>query len=411
MHSITKIVWWLIIAVTMLTAGCTATGSQEVDFSGVWEGTIELEGMQMPGKMILDFENGKGSARFGFVDQLTQGSIGVVLDKEHELKGEGAADNMLFSIKGNFYKLQDEWAFSGTLTIEEGDEISYTTVEFYREGSAHIADLEANMQQVSPETFGNTIDFSGEWTGIQLLAEVSGPDAQQYKNMEGSTVDCRMLLNLQDFNTGTADLYFADELAGPALTAVAAYDRLTLTGTLWGDSFEWNGTFEHDTDLGEWTLTGGGDITGTTEDAVYHIVLSLNLSGTDGYGGQSQASEQDRNELSADASLEDFLIGSWMGPPSNAMVERKVLVLYYDGIIESYYATPGPDDTEATWLGGSWQLDEPARGTWHIDGNRLAASFDNDSISFETDVRVIDANSIEIEVFYTRSEYHRLPLS
>ena len=36
---------------------------------------------------------------------------------------------------------------------------------------------------------------------------------------------------------------------------------------------------------------------------------------------------------------------------------------------------------------------------------KLIAKFENDSISFETDVRVIDAGSMGIEVFYTRSEY------
>ena len=56
-------------------------------------------------------------------------------------------------------------------------------------------------------------------------------------------------------------------------------------------------------------------------------------------------------------------------------------------------------------------MDEPATGTWRVDGNKLIAKFENDSISFETDVRVIDAGSIEIEVFYTRSEYRRLPVS
>ena len=100
-----------------------------------------------------------------------------------------------------------------------------------------------------------------------------------------------------------------------------------------------------------------------------------------------------------------------MGPPSNVMTERRVFAIYYDGTIESYYATPGTDDTEETWVGGSWKLDEPAPGTWRVDGEKLIAKFEYDSISFETDVRVIDADSIEIEVFYTRSEYRRLPVS
>lgn len=111
------------------------------------------------------------------------------------------------------------------------------------------------------------------------------------------------------------------------------------------------------------------------------------------------------------APLDEFLIGAWMAPALNVMTERQVLAIYYDGTIELYYATPGASDTEETWVGGSWELDETAPGTWRVDGNKLIAKFENDSISFETDVRVIDTDSIEIEVFYTRSEYRRLPVS
>ena len=99
-----------------------------------------------------------------------------------------------------------------------------------------------------------------------------------------------------------------------------------------------------------------------------------------------------------------------MAPPSNVMVEREVLVIHHDSTIEQYYATPGPDDTAETWLGGSWKLGEPSPGTWRVDGDKLIAEFENNLLSFETDVRVIAADSIEITVFYTRKEYRRLPL-
>ncbi len=406
----------LILAVLALAVGCAAkTGGQKVDFSGVWEGSLTVEGMRMPGKMILELDSsGKGSARFGFVDELTQESIPVELNKENGLKGEGSADQMHFNFEGKFYEMDGEWVFAGNLIINDGYEINDTTVEFFREGSESIPDLRGEIgypEEMSPEAWGNSIDFSGEWTGVHLLAEVSGAGAQENKHMEGLTTDCRLVLSLPDYGTGTAQLQFDDDLAGPELTAAAAHDRLTLDGLLWGSPFEWSGTFEYDKAAEEWTLTGGGDVTDTTVDVIFHIVLSLNQASADAPGQPPQASEPNNQSADINAPLDEFLIGSWMGPPSNVMTEREILAIYYDGTIEKYYATPGAGDTEETWLGGSWKLDEPAPGTWRVEGNKLIAKFENDSISFETDVRVIDAGSIEIEVFYTRSEYHRLPAS
>ncbi|NLE56693.1 MAG: hypothetical protein GX617_17300 [Lentisphaerae bacterium] len=406
----------LILAMLALAVGCAAkTGGQKVDFSGVWEGSLTVEGMRMPGKMILELDsNGKGSARFGFVDELTQESIPVELNKENGLKGEGSADQMHFNFEGKFYEMEEEWVFAGNLIINDGYEINDTTVEFFREGSESIPDLRGEIgypEEMSPEAWGNSIDFSGEWTGVHLLAEVSGAGAQENKHMEGLTTDCRLVLSLPDYGTGTAQLQFDDDLAGPELTAAAAHDRLTLDGLLWGSPFEWSGTFEYDEAAGEWTLTGGGDVTDTTVDVIFHIVLSLNQASADAPGQPPQASEPNNQSADINAPLDEFLIGSWMGPPSNVMTEREILAIYYDGTIEKYYATPGAGDTEETWLGGSWKLDEPAPGTWRVEGNKLIAKFENDSISFETDVRVIDAGSIEIEVFYTRSEYYRLPAS
>ncbi len=419
MHAMIKKTWVfiLLLAMLVLAAGCaTSTGEQKMDFSGVWEGVITLEGMHMPGKMVLDLKsNGNGSARFGFVDQRTQGSIEVMLDKENTLKGEGVADEMFFSLDGKFYELEDEWVFSGNLIIEEDYEKSHASVEFFREGSAKIPDTEellsetVYMQEDSPEIWGNSIDFSGEWTGFQLLAEVSGPNAQQYKDMEGLTVGCLMVLELPDFKTGTADLYFADELTGPALIAVAEYDRLTLTGSLWGDPFEWSGTFEYDEAVGEWTLTGGGDIKDTTENAIFHIVLSMNQSGADAAVSQQQPSGSYSQELSTDMPLEQFMVGSWMRESSNVMVERSVYIFNADGTAMSFYATPGPGDMEATWTTGSWEKDEPNIGSWRIDGDKLSVEFENDLISFESIVQMIDENTIAFNNSFNINEYYRLP--
>ena len=104
------------LAMLALAVGCAAkTGGQKVDFSGVWEGSLTVEGMRMPGKMILELDsNGKGSARFGFVDELTQESIPVELNKENGLKGEGSADQMHFNFEGKFYEMEEEWVFDKT---------------------------------------------------------------------------------------------------------------------------------------------------------------------------------------------------------------------------------------------------------------------------------------------------------
>ncbi|MBW6462964.1 MAG: hypothetical protein K0B84_02085 [Firmicutes bacterium] len=257
---------------------------------------------------------------------------------------------------------------------------------------------------------GNSASFSGEWTGMQLLSEISGPDAEQYMEMEGLTLDSRLLLTLHDNSTGTADLYFADELAGSALTATAAHDRLTLSGALWGDPFEWSGTFEYDEDADEWTLTGGGDITGTTEDVVFHIVLSLNQSAADAPGGQqAEETETGSQTASVDAPLEQMLIGSWMREPSNVLVERTIRVFNADGTVLGIVAKPGSGDTEATWNTGSWEKDAPINGTWIVDGDMLIVEFENDLISFETEVRVVDANTIVIKEVHTLYDYYRLP--
>lgn len=123
-------VFMLILMMLALAAGCAAKtgennvdalGENKIDFSGVWDGTITIEGMRMPGKMVLTLDSGgKGSARFGFVDELTEGSIEVLLDEEYALKGEGTADEMDFVLDGKFYEMEDEWVFAGKLSIDEG---------------------------------------------------------------------------------------------------------------------------------------------------------------------------------------------------------------------------------------------------------------------------------------------------
>ncbi len=147
----------LILTLLALAAGCAAGAEgQKADFSGVWEGVITVEGMRMPGKMILDLDDsGKGSARFGFVDELTQESISVELNQENGLKGEGTADQMHFDYEGKFYEMDGEWVFAGNLIIDDGYEVNDTTVEFFREGSEWIPDLSGEIgypEEMSPET-------------------------------------------------------------------------------------------------------------------------------------------------------------------------------------------------------------------------------------------------------------------
>ncbi len=402
-----------------------------IDFDGEWTGNLFVEDMSMPGKMILELDSsGKGSARIGFGDELTQESIPVELNKKNDfnsLKGEGTADQMHFDFEGWFYELDDRWLFVGNMIIIDGYEVYNTTFQFYR-WSEEIADLMGEIgypEDMSPEAWDNSIDFSGEWTGIQLIAEVSGADAQKYKYMEGLKTGCLLVLSVPNYGTGWAELQFGDDLAWPELTAYAAYDRLELDGLLWGDPFEssrtfeydkffyfgWSGTFEYDKTAEEWTLTGGGDITDPNVDVTFHIVLSLNKASADAPEQQPQAPAPNNQGADINAPLNKFLIGVWMGPPSNVMVERQVLYFFNDGTTQICYATPGPGATEENFfgVGTPWKLDDPVSGKWRVEGKKLIAKFEIDSISFETDVRVIDADSIEIEVFYTRKIFRRLP--
>lgn len=396
-----------VLLMFVLAVGCGAPAEvQEEDFSGVWEGTITLEGLRMPGKMVLDLgSDGRGSARLGFVDQLTQGSIEVYLDKQYGLKGSGTADNMGFAISGRFYELEDEWVFSGELIIEEGDETSQTTVEFFREGSTMVPNLmNATGLEVSPEAWGNTADFSGEWTGTQLVAEVRGENTQDYAEIEGAIFDCYLVLSLPDYSTGTADLYISDELSGPELSAVAAHDRLTLTGLLWGDPFEWYGTFEYDNDEGRWTLTGGGDVADAAEGVAFHLVLKLSKDDLFANPANQQASQS----VDVDAPLEEFLIGSWMREASSVVSERTVHTLSADGKAKMELGLPGEGDTAQTWHTGMWKKDVSTEGTWRIEGKRLIVSYENELVSFETDVEVISANAIKIEELHSRRLYERI---
>lgn len=428
----TKKILGLVLAITValgLISGCgekEEKKEKQEDFSGVWEGTIAVEDMVMPGKMILELDKrGQGTARFGFFDELTTESIDVELDTKNRLKGEGSADAMHFDLSGKFSEEDDEWIFEGNLIINDGYGIDETTVEFFRTGSDLIPDLTSSTSEPKETKSGaqnNSIDFSGEWAGTQLLSEVSGAKAEDYKYMEGLTTECRLVLSLSDLGTGTAQVYFDDDPAGPNLNATAANDRLSLDGLLWGSDFLWNGTFEYDNDIEEWTLTGGGEVVDTYAEATFHIVLSLNLGPADEPAQPTQPTEtkqvtqeattaSQNIDVDITAPLEEFLVGSWMGPQSNVMVERRVLALYYDGTVEFYYAKPGDGDTEETWLEGSWTTDEPVSGTWRVEGTKLIAELDIESLSFESEVKVIDVDHVEIEIYYTRSEYRRLPVS
>src|SRR5690606_25979843 len=137
-------------------------------------------------------------------------------------------------------------------------------------------------------------------------------------------------------------------------TASVQYDRLTLTGLLWNDDFEWYGTFEQDDETGEWTLVGGGDI--TSAEVNFHIVLRLTkavsrIQETEVTPTAQSSAEPPDSSLP----LDEFVAGSWMREASAVISGRTVHVFRAAGSCVTYSALPGPDDTESTWIDGNWK--------------------------------------------------------
>ncbi len=110
--------------------------------------------------------------------------------------------------------------------------------------------------------------------------------------------------------------------------------------------------------------------------------------------------------------LPNFLIGSWMQTSESKTAPRPVLIIFFDGTLDSNTATPGPLDNPNTWLGGSWQLGEPLEGEWESQGDVLTVSFPEavDS-SWSSTVLALDEDNIQLEIDGEIVTYLRLPVS
>ena len=399
----------------MILAGSAAGGLAEAEtdpaaFSGLWQGTFLLEGMPLPGGILLEMAgDGKGTARIGFDDEFTEQSIDVTLLEGLRIEGGGEADGMEFLLDAGFVLEDSVWRLSGGMVIDDGYDAVLAELEFFREGSKPIGESAAlTAETANPDAQGNSIDFSGEWAGTMLVAGISGPAADANANLQDEVFDCSLRLDLSNPSEGTGDIFQGDTVFGPGLAASAQFDRLKLTGLLWNDAFEWYGTFEKDEETGEWTLVGGGDIKG--EEVSFHIVLRLRKAAPETRETKfAQASRGSNEPAGMDLPLQEFITGAWMREASAVISERTVHVFKADGSAVTYSALPGLEDSESTWPEGGWKIEEVTRGSWSVSEDRLSVIFDNSLLSFDTKVERQDAGAIRIEEMYTRRTYLRLP--
>jgi hypothetical protein len=252
----------------------------------------------------------------------------------------------------------------------------------------------------------NSADFSGLWEGSALIAEVS--NSEEFESLEGAVFFCELVLDVGPDGNGFADLYMDGELVGSKLTAVVVQDRPHLAGELFSSPFEWNGTFSDET--GAWVLKGGGDI--HDGDAVIHMVIEL-------VEGESVAQvPEDPSEpeapapstsggVSSDAPLDQFLVGSWMR--DELFGEFKVKTFNADGSATFSMDKPSPGDDINNWPGGGWKIVESATGKWITDGAILIATVTPEHLSLDTEVKIIDENTIEIVEMHTKTLYYRVP--
>ncbi|MDZ4132643.1 MAG: hypothetical protein U1E11_05845, partial [Dethiobacteria bacterium] len=262
------------------------------------------------------------------------------------------------------------------------------------------ADLQEAVESV------NSADFSGLWEGTALIAEVS--NSEEYKSLEGAVFFCELVLDVDPDGNGFANLYMDGELVGPKLTAVVVQDRPHLAGELFSSPFEWYGTFSDET--GAWVLKGGGDV--HDGDAVIHMVIEL-VEGESVAQAPEDPSEPEApatstsGGVSADAPLDQFLVGSWMR--DELFGEFKVKSFNADGSATFSMDKPSPGDDINNWPGGGWKIVESATGKWITDGAMLIASVTPEHLSLDTEVKIVDENTIEIVEMHTKTLYYRVP--
>jgi len=159
---------------------------------------------------------------------------------------------------------------------------------------------------------------------------------------------------------------------------------------------------------GYWQLVGGGDI--YDGDAIFHMVF--NLVAVESPGSAGGAEDADDPAVGAaepsDLPLEQFLVGSWMR--DELFGEYMTKTFNANGTTIFTMDKPGgAGDDINNWPGGTWQIVEAASGEWAVVGPLLVADVTPEHLSLETEVKIIDQNTIEIVEMHTKTLYYRIP--
>jgi hypothetical protein len=247
----------------------------------------------------------------------------------------------------------------------------------------------------------NSADFSGVWEGTALIDSVK--NSEEYNDLEGAIFFCEVVLELDQKGDGFADLYLDGELAGASLTAKVVQDRPHLVGEVFESPFEFYGTFSDESET--WTLIGGGEI--QDGEATFSLVFNLSAAAAAQDPSDPEAPMTEEPAVSVDASLEEFLVGSWMR--DELFGEYKVKTFNSDGSTVFSMDKPGSGDDINNWPGGGWTIVQSATGEWAIVGDLLVAAVTPEHLSLETEVKIIDSNTIEIVELLTKTLYYRVP--
>lgn len=267
--------------------------------------------------------------------------------------------------------------------------------------SGSDSSVPSDEEQVAESSL-NSADFNGAWEGTALIDSVK--NSEEYNDLEGAVFFCEMLLELDEEGNGFADLYLDGELVGPALAAKVVQDRPHLVGEVFESPFEFYGTFSDESEI--WTLIGGGDI--QDGEAIFHMVLNLSAAtAVQDSGDPDEAPADEEPAISEDAPLDEFLVGSWMR--DELFGEYMVKTFNRDGSTVFSMDKPGPGDDINNWPDGSWTIVQSATGEWAVVGDMLVAAVDPEHLSLETEVKIIDNNTIEIVELVTRTIYYRVP--
>ena len=90
-------------------------------------------------------------------------------------------------------------------------------------------------------------------------------------------------------------------------------------------------------------------------------------------------------------------------------VEYKVITFNRDDSTVYTMDKPGPGDDINNWPDGNWTIVQSASGVWIVVGDMLVTDVDPEHLNLETEVKIIDNNTIEIVELVTRTIYYRVP--